>query len=724
MNIYSKTRSSSHTLLRGLLALVIAIGFSLNSGILPGQAAKPIKSPVLTPAQPVSLPHNILVSQSGMYRVTYEELLAAGVDLTGKKASDIALTQRGEPVPVLVQSGRTFGPGAYIEFYGQSLDSLYTHTNVYQIQINKKLAQRISSVNATSASEMPTTYYMENLRHAPNLSYNVASPTPDPWYFALMYTFTTPKSWDYTFELDQYLPGVAPVSLTLDVYGGNSYYQNPDHHIQVLVNSQTVADFLFDGKTAQSLTAGDLPILSDTNTFTVTLPGDTGASSDVIYLDGYTISYPRTLIAEQGRLAFSSDSTTLKVSGFDSPDVIVYRIDGNQPVFLSGASMLDEGGAFSATFAGTGSPAQYWVSSVSGLLKAQITPGRPAVDIDSTAADYVMISHPDFIDALSPLVRARMQQGYSVRVVNVEDIYAQYHYGIFDPQAIKDYITHAYHNMGARYILLVGGDTYDYHDYLGLASKSFIPTFYTCVDHLSPYQPVDPLYADIDGDQVPDLALGRFPVRNLDELNAIITKTLAYDTIDYANSSVFSSDVSFSIYSDDWAALLPEGWTKQFANLDQLPTTEAKGILMNNMNAGTALVNYFGHSSTTTWTASGLFTVNDVPVLTNLGKPFIVAQYGCWNTYFVNPRQDSLGQQFLLAQDRGAAAVLGSSTNNFHDSQYYLGKYLTPKLATPGMSIGQALLSAKQDMAAALPYRAEIHLGWTILGDPSMVMTP
>jgi hypothetical protein len=40
------------------------------------------------------------------------------------------------------------------------------------------------------------------------------------------------------------------------------------------------------------------------------------------------------------------------------------------------------------------------------------------------------------------------------------------------------------------------------------------------------------------------------------------------------------------------------------------------------------------------------------------------------------------------------------------------------------MTIGQALLSAKQNMAAALPYRAEIHLGWTILGDPTIILTP
>ncbi|MFO7624373.1 MAG: C25 family cysteine peptidase, partial [Anaerolineales bacterium] len=649
---------------RLVLAAILALSLILGSSAYPTLAARPDKTPVFTPAQPVSLAYNLLVDQDGIYRVTYEDLLAAGLDLAGAKASDIALTLRAEPVPIQVFSERTFGPGAYFEFYGQALDTLYTGTNVYQIQVGKKLARRITSLDATPGNEVPTTYYMESLRHYPDLAYNVASPTSDPWYQAVMYTYTTPKSWDYSIELDQLLPGVAPASLSIDIYGGNNYYQNPDHHVQVQFNAQTVVDVLFDGLTVQSLSASEVPVLPGANTVTITLPGDTGASSDAIFMDGFTITYPRPLVVKDGRLAFSSAASVIQVSGLDTPDAVVYRLENSVPVLLSGAVTLAEDGAYAVVFAGTGSPAQYWVSSVTGLLPAKVVPGRPQADISSSSADYLMISHPDFISGLSPLVQARMEQGYSVRVINVDDIYAQFNYGIYDPQAIKNYIAHAYTNMGTRYILLVGGDSYDYRDYLGLGNMSKIPTFYAPTDTTTLYSPVDPLFADVDGDRVPDLALGRFPVRNLEQLNAIIAKTLTYQNNTYPNTSVFSSDVYFSKYSDEWAALLPEGWSKQFANLDQLPTTEAKGILVNNMNAGTALVNYFGHSSTTTWTSSGLFTVNDVPVLNNLGKPFIVAQYGCWNTYFVNPRQESLGQQFLMAPDRGAAAVLGSATNN------------------------------------------------------------
>ncbi len=715
----------THTPLKRLQLLIVALlvlTFSLYGSASPALAARPVKSPITVPA--LSGNYQILVNQTGMYRVAYEDLKAAGLDLVGIRSTEIALTLRGNPVPIYLSNSRSFGPGEYFDFYGQALDTLYTDTNVYQIQINRKLASRISTASAAPGNEAPITYYMETLSHDPNLNYNVASPISDPWYFASMYTTTTSKSWNYSVELDQFLAGVAPISLSLDIYGGSDAFQRPDHHVQVLLNSQSIADLTFDGFTAQTVSASELPALPGANTITITLPGDTGASGDVVFLEGYAITYPRSLVATQGRLEFTTSGNVIKVGGLDTPNAVIYRLEEGAPVLLSGAVMLDEGGTYAASFAGTGSPTRYWVSSTTGLLHARIVAGRPQTDISSGSANYLIISHPDFIPGLDPLVQARTQQGYTLRVVNVEDVYNQFSFGVFDPQAIKDYIAQAYNNMGTRYVLLVGGDSYDYRDYLGLEAQSFIPTFYTSVDRSAMYSPVDPLYADVDGDRVPDLALGRFPVRDLAQLNAIIAKTLVFENHAYPKTAIFSSDLNFSKYSDTWAALLPEDWSKQFANLDQLPTDTAKSLLVDNMNTGTALVNYFGHSTTTTWTSKGLFTVSDVPVLNNPGKPFIVAQYGCWNTYFVNPRQDSLGQQFLLAQERGAAAVLGSSTNNYMDSQFYLGQYLTPNFASPGMTIGQALLSAKQAMAAALPYRAEIHLGWTILGDPAIILTP
>jgi hypothetical protein len=716
------SQNSVSQITRTILAGFLFLAFTLYSTATPAYAKKNSKNPVPIPS--LSQTYNIHVNQDGMYRITYEALKSSGLDLLGIRPTDFAVTLRGQAVPIFVSNDKIFGPGEYIDFYGVANHTLYTDTNIYQVQVNRNLAARISAAKAKPKSDQFQSYYLENLVNAENKRYYVASPTGDPWFHSHMLVDTKPLTWDYTIQLDNYVPGAAPVSFLAEVFGGTSFSVNPDHHIQVLINSQLVADKTFDSTEFVAIEATDLPVVPGENYLSFYLPADTGASFDEINLESYTITYPRAFVAQQGKLQFTAAGENYKVTGFDNPDIVVYRITDGTPEQLTGITAQPENDGYSIAFAGTTSPATYWVSTASNLLRAPITTGRTPVDITSGVADYIIISHPDFIDGLTPLVEKRSSQGYSVKVVDVEDIYAQFSYGIFGPQAIRDYITHAYYNMETRYVLLVGSDSYDYKNYLGLGSQSFIPTFYATTDQYSRFAPADPLFSDVTGDNIPDLALGRFPVRDNAQLNAVISKTLAYEQNDFQYKSVFSSDKYFSRYSNTWATLLPEEWTTDYANLDQMTTASAREVLFEKIKTGATLVNYFGHSSPTVWTYSGLLNVKDIPNFQNIGKPFVVAQYGCWNTYFVNPRQISLGELFLLAENKGAAAVLGSTSNNYLHSQYYLGQYLTPKLTSPGTTIGQALLSAKQEMAAAMPAFLEVELGWTILGDPTLVMVP
>ena len=288
-----------------------------------------------------------------------------------------------------------------------------------------------------------------------------------------------------------------------------------------------------------------MPVNLGANTLSFVMPADTGANFDAVNLESYTIVYPRAFVARQGKLQFDSSGAAFKVSGFENAQIVAYRIEGNTPVRLTDAVTQSENGAYTVSFAGTGQLCSYWVSTVNNLLRPTIAVARPSVDITSGSADYIMISHPNFITGLSPLVERRTAQGYTVKVVDVFDIYAQFSNEIFDPQAIRAYIAHAYNQMGTRYILLVGGDSYDYKNYLGLGQSSFIPTLYTATDQFARFAPVDPLYTDVNGDNQPDLAIGRFPVRDANQLNAIIAKTLAYEQKDYQYQTVFSSDISF-----------------------------------------------------------------------------------------------------------------------------------------------------------------------------------
>ena len=116
-------------------------------------------------------------------------------------------------------------------------------------------------------------------------------------------------------------------------------------------------------------------------------------------------------------------------------------------------------------------------------------------------------------------------------------------------RAIKQYIAYAVQKLGTEYVLLVGGDTYDYRNYLGKNSISFIPSLYIATGPSTNFIPADPVYADLNGDNAPEVAIGRFPVRTTAELTMMVNKTLAYGIKGYGNSAIFATDLNDGIVS-------------------------------------------------------------------------------------------------------------------------------------------------------------------------------
>jgi hypothetical protein len=401
--------------------------------------------------------------------------------------------------------------------------------------------------------------------------------------------------------------------------------------------------------------------------------------------------------------------------------VVVYRLSAGVPAWLSAAQA--SGGT--ATFAGAPDAATYQVSTVESLLTPAIVPAHVGGDLKTGPAQYLVIAHPDFVNAdLDRLVQARQAQGLSVKVVDVRDVYAEYSYGIFDANAIRAYIQYAAANLGTEYVLLVGGDTYDYRNYLGYGGLSFIPSLYTATDEIVLWAPVDPLYADTDGDSLPDLAIGRLPVRTGAELATIVDKTLAYANKTYGQTSVFAADQGYTGYTDQFVGHMPGDWSVQKAYIDQGGVDAARSILIGQINGGVAMTTFVGHSDEWEWTWLGLFDTGDAAALTNYDKPTVVTQWGCWNTYYVDPAYESLGHVLMLSGSNGGAAVLGSTTLSYDASERALGDLVTGRLVQPGMTLGAAIQAAKAELAATQPGLKDVLLGWTLLGDPALVIQP
>lgn len=673
----------------------------------------------------------LAVPENGIYRVTYEDLLQGGLDFGGASTADLALTMAGAPVPRRVVSGvrrGIFGPGGFVEFLGEAQESLYTRVNIYRLEVEAAQAQDFLEVRTLPGEEWLESY-QEEREIEENRYYSFASPTEDPWYAQRLLAFTSPNSLHLDLPLEE-LAEDGKMVLAMSLWGVTDWPDNHlDHHLEIYVNGVRVADRRFDGLADASFEV-DLPpglLQQGDNELSLIQPGDTGSDFDLIHLDSYGVTYPRRFVAREDSLAFTAKGADFRIGGFSSPEVVAYARQGRRLMRWETVQTLREGDLFSASFGGRGGlESTYWVAAIPALLKPEVRPLAVSRDLLEGAADYLILSHPHFLPGLDEFAQARRDQGYRVKVVNVEDVYGVYSHGVFDPQAIRRYLDEARSRLGTRYVLLVGGDSYDYHDYLGVGSISFLPTIYAQTHPVVRFAPTDALLADGDGDEVPDVAIGRWPVRTLGELEVLVAKTLQYSPKPAA--AIFVADgedppISFAEVSEEWIDSLPGWWSVERAFVGETGTAVARETLLENLERGVPLVSYFGHSGPMAWTFQNLFTAQDARALTNDEAPFVALQWGCWNGYHSVPGYDTLSHELLLSALGGAAAVFGASTLTEASADIALGRELFERLLVPGTTVGMAVLEAKQALARRGRGR-DVVLGMTWLGDPVLVLQP
>jgi subtilisin-like proprotein convertase family protein len=708
---------------------------------------------------------DLAVRRDGVQRLTHANLMSAGASgLDGAPIAALALSERGVPVPMhVISSNAVFDAGDAIEFVGRALhrpgplsddyESLYDDANRYRLELNAAQALRMAARNSLDTTVPIIVRASANADVEENHVYGFAATTRDPWSWSRTVAVGSAAQSAHNVPL----PGAdssegAQVSVTL--WGGLDFEPTPDDHHAILQwNGQPVADVRFDGIRTHSVNL-TLPVgaVQPSNTLTLVLPGDTGHSADAIYLEDVSVAYTRNLSADQGRLSFASpegaavagapgDPEVLMADQFEAdadpcsaPDACrtfaIANIGADARVVqqFGGAPRVVRNATHNAGVLRFTVPVQagdvFWVTDESAMYVPEVRAVADTSTLLQGPADYLVIAHPQFANDLGALTALRQGQGLSTKVVTTEQIYAQYSHGIVDPRAIAQYIAQARAQWNTRYVLLVGGDSYDAFDDLGLGVVNFLPTPYRESGALVRFTPSDGALADTDDDGTADLAIGRLPVRSNAELSAVLGKILAYDAGN-GRHAVMVADraqggLDFAALSNAHVGLLGNTHTSSTAYVDALGAAGARDELVARINAGARYVQYFGHSSPDRWSfepvltsaqiQSGLFTNTD---------PVLVNQLGCWTTYFVDPYANSMGHAWLLGP-HGAAGVIGASalTDAFNDDA--LAQRLLPLLTQPATRVGEAVRAAKAQLRVDQVDAQDVQVSTNLLGDPAM----
>ncbi len=695
------------------------------------------------------------VEEAGIYQVTHSELLNHGVDLRGVDVDRIGLKQNGDLWPMKIHpvTPSKFQSDSVLLFPGSGINTLYSGENKYVLVIDEG-AKPIVENSSTVPSGPPAYSYLAEETYAPQNNHTHLSPNEnDSWFADSLRAISAPASKQIKLDLSDYAPAlntslggfsqqkVLRPRLNVELWGGTDLpgngLQAPDHNVEVFLNGELINNTRFDGLHLSQSSDVVTSLIHGENTVDISLPKNHGYNFDIVNINSVSINYPRKFIAESGgtTLAFESDWDKFRISGLASTSVLVFRVDYDVDGTPSAYEMMsrDSGNCTSGCVYFAGSPSSqsshYFLSTQQGRKSPAIETLPEAQTINSGEAEYLIIAHPNFITTSGSLLQnyANELAGiYSnVDIVDVDDVYASYSNHVFDAEAIRSFIRDAYANRGTRHVMFVGGDSHDYHNNLGNDSVSFIPSLYVPIAINVNAVASDASYADVDDDLIPDITIARMPVRTEAELANILIKRQRYLTQSSQNSALFAADkidgsgYSFKADSQTLRQNYFSGWSVQEVYLDDTTVSEGKAVLSQALNSGVSLTSYIGHSSTDRWSISGLFTGEDVALLNNSSNPTVVAQWGCWNTFYTSPEQDSLAQRLLVESQLGAVTVMGATSFTKADAERQMANLLYARLRQ-GMRIGDAVLSAKRAFAQQNPYQLDILLGWAVLGPDDM----
>jgi hypothetical protein len=503
-----------------------------------------------------------------------------------------------------------------------------------------------------------------------------------------------------------------------------------NHVITVQFNDVTLGTMSFFGLNRKVQTF-QVPIsqLSNGDNSVKLIPS---AGSGLTLVDYTRLHYAHRYRADNGSLHFTAGSAeSVRVDGFTTSSIRV--IDYSDPFavrMLKPLVELNDDGYTIQLVAGTAESTSprllYAFPETEVDQSAVLSLNQPSsLNLGTNGADLLVLSHKSLLSSITPLAARRTSEGMTVSVIDVEDVYDEFSYGVHGPQAVKDFLAFAstQWTRAPRYVIFAGDASYDPRNYLGFGNRDFVPT--KLVDATFNETSSDDWLTDFNDDGIADIPVGRLPAATASQASVLISKIVNFSPANVPQSALLVADAQRDYYfnfeqaNTEVQALLPASMIVQRVDRRTEPSdAQASLNIINKLNSGQALVNYSGHGNVNTWTDGSIFTSDMAMSLTNGNKlPFVVVM-DCLNGYFhePNPNFSGLAEAFVKAANGGAVASFASSGLTLPDGQHAMSTQLyTVLYGAQSIALGDAIKIAK-----ASTNDIDVRRTWIFFGDPSM----
>jgi hypothetical protein len=327
-------------------------------------------------------------------------------------------------------------------------------------------------------------------------------------------------------------------------------------------------------------------------------------------------------------------------------------------------------------------------------------------------------------------VKHRRSQGLRVRTVPIDEVYSEFGFGEEDPQSIRAFLAYAYHHWEdrPRYVLLLGDATYDFKDHLGTGAKNHVPPLLIQTSYLKTAS--DPAFAAVNGeDLLPDLAIGRLPAANFEELRTMVAKILAYESSEVTRSgrAVLVTDDpddagDFVADADSLVNGILAARPVESIRLSELSPSATRARIYRAFDEGHSLLSYIGHGGIHLWADENVFNIGDVQYLAPQREQPILLTMNCLNGYFHFPYFNALSEELLKADGKGVIAAFSPSGLSLNDAAHVFHQALLAEILEGGHArLGDAVLAAQSTYALSGAFPELIAI-YHLFGDPALVL--
>ncbi len=662
-------------------------------------------------------------TERGLYEVKFE-------DLPGNRrpvqASALRLSRQGKSVAFhLEPDPARFAPGSRMYFFSDGARANpYGREALYELE----LAGGGTSMPVSPAvplGEAALSYRREMEREENRLYQAGLVDAPDLWLWDVLFA---PATKSYPFEVANLAHPADGSRLSVWLQGASDFDADPDHHLRAYVNGSLVGELRWEGKEPGEIVAELLPgILRDGgNVLELESVSDTGAPYSMVFLDRFSVEYPRRLLGDAGRLEGTwTESGTATVSGVGSA-AHVLDVTEEPPRWLSDSVSPAAGAVSFRAEAGR----RYLVASQGAVFRPEVRRASSSgLKRERSGAEYLVIGPREFLTEAGLLLDLRRRQGLRAKAVAAEDVYEEFGFGEMSPEAIHRFLAYAYHRWPApsvRYVLLLGDASYDYKDYLGTGVANRVPALPVRTPFL--WTASDPTLAAVNGDDLlPDLAVGRLPAGSRSELRTMIEKVVGYETgeASLSRALVLVADNAdqagdFVTNAEEVAGGVLAGSDVRKLYLHELGAAAMRRGILDAFDEGASLMSYVGHGGIHLWAQENIFNTSDLASLSTQSQQPLLVTMNCLNGYFHFPYFNSLAEEALKAEGRGAIAAFSPSGLSVNEPAHLFHRALLSEVLNGDHErLGDAVLAAQEAYAASGAFPELLSI-YHLLGDPAL----